>query len=527
MTYFRTTVTVLTAVGLLAACTGIDSGAGEAPGEAPGTTSPAIEDASFKAGQSCEDATQVSRSLSAKGTKDDAVVVTPDPYASDIACRTLADGGTAADAVAAAQFTLGLTEPQSSGPGGGAVAVYYDAASGETRTWNASVPAPQGDDGTGASGVPQTPQLMRTIQGAYGAKAFSDVLAPVAELADGGFRASKRFVGAVKRRHDVMTGMPWPGVSATNLPAAGDVLTNPSYADYLRGLKVSGRIASEDALCADYRGHDVCGSGSTGTGMMVVGEALGILDELELGADPRHVVTEAERLALTNGNTWMQDPTVDPELSRDYVDSLVTNPEHLKKQAARISADSTLGQIDPDPLEGDKGTYLPNREEGTSQITVRDGDGSMASVTSTLHQHFGSGELRNGFFMNNSMENFSTSAKATNQRAAGVRPKTAMTPVIVFRDGSPILAMGSPGGGAIPSYVIKTTVGILDRGMTTRRAIDADNYGAIGRDETYVEGAVTGDRTGTDSALSVVRVVGGSVFAEADERAGGSALCAR
>ena len=521
MKRIRTTVTVLTTVGLLAACTGTDGGPGAE------ATSPAIQEASFKAGQSCEDSTQVSRSLSATGAKDDAVVVTPDPYASDIACRTLADGGTAADAVAAAQFTLGLTEPQSSGPGGGAVAVYHDAASGETRTWNASVPAPQGDDGTGVSGVPQTPQLMRTIQGTYGAKKFSDVLAPVAELADGGFQASKRFVGAVKRRHDVMTGMPWPGVSSANLPVPGDELTNPSYASYLRGLKVSGRIASEDALCADYRDTEVCGPGSTGTGMMVVGEALGILDQLELGDDPQHVVTEAERLALANGNTWMQDPTVDPELSRNYVDSLVTDPEHLKKQAVRIDPDSTLGRIEPDPLKGDAGTYLPNREEGTSQITVRDGDGSMASVTTTLHQHFGSGELRNGYFMNNSMANFSTSTKATNQRAAGVRPKTAMSPVIVFRDGTPFLALGSPGGGAIPSYVIKTTVGILDRGMTARDAVDADNYGATGRDATYVEGTVAGQIVGTDSGLSVVSVADGTVFAEADARAGGSALSAQ
>lgn len=68
---------------------------------------------------SCSGPVGVTEALSAQGSMDDALVVTPDPYASFVACLILAEGGTAADAAVAAQFTLGLTEPQSSGPGGG------------------------------------------------------------------------------------------------------------------------------------------------------------------------------------------------------------------------------------------------------------------------------------------------------------------------------------------------------------------------------------------------------------------------
>lgn len=474
----------------------------------------------FSPGASCGSSRGVTDARSAKGDEDAGLVVTPDRYASDIACRVLADGGSAADAVVAAQFTLGLTEPQSSGPGGGAVAVYYDAATDHVRTWNAAVPAPR--DGGNLTGVPQTPQLMRTMQDDYGVLDFDAVLASVAELAEDGFAASGRLTGALDRRVDVLDGMPWPGVDAQDLPRAGDVLTNPDYAAYLRDLEVTGRIEPEAPLCTGYRDHQVCGSGSTGTGMMVVGEALGILDRADVGDYLRHVVTEAERLALANGNTWMQDPEVDPGLSEAYVDSLVTDPGHLQQQADRIDPDATLGYIEPDPLVGTEGTYLPNLEEGTSQITVRDGHGSIASVTTTLHQHFGSGVLRDGYFLNNSLNNFSAGSKSINQRAPGVRPKTAMSPVIVFGDGEPVLALGSPGGGAIPSYVIKTIVGFVDEGMSARDAVDAPNYGATGRDATYIEEPGVGH----DSGLSVISREGRYFRAEADERAGGTARAA-
>lgn len=60
-------------------------------------------------------------------TTQNYAVATANPLASQAACAVLLEGGTAADALVAAQFTLGLTEPQSSGIGGGGYIVYYDA----------------------------------------------------------------------------------------------------------------------------------------------------------------------------------------------------------------------------------------------------------------------------------------------------------------------------------------------------------------------------------------------------------------
>lgn len=383
--------------------------------------------------------------------------------------------------------------------------------------------APSDHEGDTLSGIPQTPVLMSTLHSDFGNLPFDDVLNPAIDLAEQGFTTSSRLAGALERRQAGLDGLPWPEVEPGQAPDAGEMLTNPDYADYLQGLHITDRLESEESLCIAYRGHDVCGSGSTGTGMMIVAEALGILDHVELAGESddtvTHLVTEARRLALANGNTWMQDPAVDPSLSEAYVNSLVINQDHHAEQAARIDRNSSIGTIEPNPLFGMAGNYLPNVEEGTSQITVRDNQGSIASVTSTLHQHFGTGELQDGYFLNNSLKNFSSSAKTMNQRAPGVRPKTTMTPLIVLRDGEPVLALGTPGGGSIPSYVIKTIVGVVDQEKSLRAAIDSPNYGATGRNGKYHED----EGGGSTSGLSAIHIENGVVTAEADPRADGAA----
>ena len=70
------------------------------------------------------------------------MVVTANPLATEAGADILRQGGTAVDAMIAVQTVLGLVEPQSSGIGGGAFVLYYDAASGELVTVDARETAP-------------------------------------------------------------------------------------------------------------------------------------------------------------------------------------------------------------------------------------------------------------------------------------------------------------------------------------------------------------------------------------------------
>lgn len=471
--------------------------------------------------------------LEAQGSVRGGMVSTPDPAATEAACEVLADGGTAADAVVAAQYVLGLTEPQFSGPGGGGLVIYHDAQSDVTESFDGTVHAP--DDPEGSVGVPQTDRLMDSLRDRFGTKALDELTAPARTLASDGFEVSERLADAMSAREELFD----------DLPDAGDVLTNPEYAEYLATLHgTDDPIEPSDPLCVDYQGHSVCGPHSTATGMMVVGEALGILDRLDLArltprddvprATAQHLMMEAERLAFTNANTWMGDGT------GDYVDEIVTGEEHLDDAADRVRQKTTLSSLEPDDLDGRAHRYEDSEDEGTSQVTVRDSAGSMASLTTTLQRSFGSGEKENGYFLNNSLDNFSDSADEgePNHREAGAHPRTMMSPVLVFGDGdNPLMGLGSPGGRKIPSYVVKALVAMIDWNLGPVEAVDLPNFGATNRNAVYAakDGSGQDDmrelledwghdlESGRfDSGLSVLRVQDPRVLGAADGRRDGS-----
>lgn len=539
-------------------------------------------------------------------TADGFLVATNSPYATAAACRILADGGTAADAVVAAQYTLGLVEPQSSGPGGGALAVYFDSDSSQVEVYNASVFAPRGDtaeDSVESSdllrvGVPQTDRLMERLQKDHGSKKLSDLTEPAAQLAEGGFTVSPRLAEAAGRRSSLFEdGAPgsFLQVDGSNgrVPTAGDTARNSAYAEHLRAVADRGATLSEadaagiidqlgtissdpddraqaealvadwqggdasslsaaEALCTRYRGHEVCGSADTGTGNMVVAEALGILDHLDLArltpkrsgddvvarSTAAHLMSEAQRIAFANANTWMADPAANPDRSRSYLEHVVQDASELKKKAKSIHQKRSLDspQADELPFGGD---YEDSEDEGTSQITVRDADGNTASVTTTLQRDFGSGLAVNGYFLNNSLDNFSASATEgePNGRAGGRHPRTTMAPLVVTRDGAAVLALGSPGGRKIPAYNLKALVGVLDWNLSPYDAIRMPNFGADNRNSVFVEARPPGepdenkklrdrleewgqnvDGAVADSGLAVISVDGEQLTGGADPR---------
>ena len=140
------------------------------------------------------------------------MIVTANPLASEAGARILRRGGTAADAMVAAQTVLGLVEPQSSGLGGGAFVVYYDAASGKTTTFDGREKAPANamedrfvrftEPGGGgflaawqsglSVGVPGTPRVMEVVHKRYGHLKWKKLFKPAIALARHGFEITER-----------------------------------------------------------------------------------------------------------------------------------------------------------------------------------------------------------------------------------------------------------------------------------------------------------------------------------------------
>ena len=103
-------------------------------------------------------------------------------------------------------------------------------------------------------------------------------------------------------------------------------------------------------------------------------------------------------------------------------------------------------------------------------------------MTTTIEMAFGSRVMTRGILLNNELTDFSRIPKLNgrwiaNRVEGGKRPRSSMAPTIVFDEkGSPVLAIGSPGGSRIINYVAKTIIAILDWKMDVQQAIDLGHF---------------------------------------------------
>jgi gamma-glutamyltranspeptidase/glutathione hydrolase len=214
-------------------------------------------------------------------TTEREMVVTANPLATAAGAEILQLGGTAVDAMIAAQAVLGLVEPQSSGIGGGAFVVFYDAATGTLTTFDAREKAPAaaraerflGEDGTPldfvnawqsglAVGVPGVPKLMEFTHRRFGKLPWQRLFVPAISLAQNGFaltgRTSTQVAKLLSRnpscadqdrlffRHAGAFDY-FVNQEACNAKPAGTLMRNPAYAETL------GRLARLGAA-GFYRG---------------------------------------------------------------------------------------------------------------------------------------------------------------------------------------------------------------------------------------------------------------------------------
>jgi len=195
-----------------------------------------------------------------------------------------------------------------------------------------------------------------------------------------------------------------------------------------------------------------------------------------------HYFAEAGRLAYADRGLYVGDPA----FVRVPVQAML-NPAYLAERAALIQLGRSMGTA----LPGDPAELLPQRAPddalelpSTTHVVVVDGQGNVLSMTNTIESAFGSKIFVRGFLLNNELTDFSMSFQdpegrlIANRVQPGKRPRSSMAPMIVFRDGRPYMAVGSPGGSAIINYVAKTLVGVLDWNLDIQQAIALPNMGS-------------------------------------------------
>jgi len=119
----------------------------------------------------------------------------------------------------------------------------------------------------------------------------------------------------------------------------------------------------------------------------------------------------------------------------------------------------------------------------TTHFSVVDQWGNIVSYTTTIEQGWGTGIMvpGYGFMLNNELTDFNFGfnmhprfgGPGANDVQGGKRPRSSMTPTILFKGREPVAAFGSPGGATIISSVYNVLINLVDHGMTIQQAVDA------------------------------------------------------
>lgn len=397
------------------------------------------------------------------------MVSAANPHAAEAGATVLRKGGTAADAMVAVQLVLGLVEPQSSGLGGGAFLVWYDAATGALTTLDGRETAPLDatptlfQDASGepleffdavvggrSVGTPGTPALLQAAHERWGSLEWAELFSDAIRLAEDGFAVSPRMAGLVQgdadrlARHQTARDYFLPG----GIPLAeGTILKNPAYADTLRlmskqGASViyTGEIANDivrtiqdaddtpgvlseidlaiysikerEPVCMEYRAHEVCGMGPPSSGALTVGQILGLVAPFDMASlgpenpESWRLIGDASRLAFADRARYMADADYVPVPVKGLLDET-----YLAERSTLLDGEAALPEVRPGMPEFDHSLLLADDAAlelpSTSHISIVDSYGNALSMTTTIENAFGSRLMVRGFLLNNELTDFS------------------------------------------------------------------------------------------------------------------------
>ncbi len=267
-------------------------------------------------------------------------------------------------------------------------------------------------------------------------------------------------------------------------------------------------------VCVDHRRHRVCGMPPPSAGGIAVAQMLAYwraappgtrlvgaaapgfgpgAGGLHLDADGAHRFAEAARLAFADRDRYVADPAFvalpgqHAGKSDDAPAGSLLDARYLAQRAALISERSMQrapAGVPPGAVPLGDASMMPE-QAATTHLSIVDRYGDAVSLTSSIESAFGARLMVRGFLLNNQLTDFSfvpshDGVPVANRVEAGKRPRSAMSPTLVLERGSGALALaiGSPGGPSIVSYVARVLIATLDDGLALHDAIALPNIGS-------------------------------------------------
>ena len=463
----------------------------------------------------------------------DGVVVTQHYLATEIGENILAQGGNAYDAAIAVGFALAVVLPRAGNIGGGGFMVIYDEDSNDTYAidYREKAPAASFRDmyldengefdilkstfGYNAIGVPGTVHGFWSVHQRFGSLPWADLIHPAIILAERGFVMSDYMAQTLDNYFEKMSYYDETrNIFLRNYPNLKDsrLIQNDLaktlkriQKDGLNGfysgetalliaadMKENGGLITEqdlldyrsiwrDPIKGTYRGKTIVTMPPPSSGGIHLIQMLNILENFELGSYEHNsyqyvsLLSETMKYAYADRSEYLGDP--------DFFEvpiSKITAKEYAKIISASIEE---LGVIPSSKIN--PGMYINPESNETTHFSIADKFGNVISNTYTINSAFGSGVTikGTGILMNNEMDDFSGQPGVPNQFGllGGIaneiepakRPLSSMTPTIVFDNGDPFLAIGSPGGSRIITAVLQIILNVIDFEQSLEEATDS------------------------------------------------------
>ncbi len=381
-------------------------------------------------------------------------------------------------------------------------------------------------------GVPGVIRLAAEMHRRWGRLPWAMLFEPSIAMARDGILLSERFVRFAGFREDMLRATPagaiflgpdgriWPAGHRLKQPELARTLeeiaqggpdafyTGRIAEEIIRAVETApvnpARITPEDlasyrvterpALCRPYRSFRICTMGPPSAGGIAVLQILGQLERFELaklGPDNLlswHLLAESMRLAFADREAFGGDADFQPVpvaglLSRDYLD----------QRSRLIRMDRAMASVEPGTPPGvaARAPQLLPDVPATSHLVAADKEGRVANLTSTIEAPWGSGLLAAGFVLNNELTDFDflptqAGRPAINRVEPGKRPRSSMSPALVFGpDGRLKAAFGAAGGATIIAQVAKAIVAHVDWGLPVEEALAAPQLVADRRGIRY------------------------------------------
>lgn len=450
------------------------------------------------------------------------MVAASQPLAVAAGLKILSAGGSAADAAVATAAALNVTEPTSTGLGGDAFALYYEAATRQVYAINGSGRAPGAltiqrlqREGLGRELPSQHPYTI-TVPGAcaawcdlaerFGRLSMADNLAPARALAEEGFPVSPLTAYFWERGAASQLRQAVNGAELTidgRAPRAGEIFCNPGLAhtfdQIARGGKrafYEGPIAEsisavvqeaggclmqtdlaahhstwETPLHARYRDLHIWECPPNGQGLVAL-LALNILEGFDLAAlaplsaERLHLEIEALRLAFAD--------------AFEYVADAAFHQAPLEALLSPAYAAQRRAQIDPRRANLMLEHGAPFASSDTVYFSVVDGAGNACSFINSNYMGFGTGIVPRGwgFSLQNRGQAFRLTPGHPNALEPGKRPYHTIIPAMATRaaDESLFASFGVMGGFMQPQGHLQVVVAMADDGLDPQSTLDRPRF---------------------------------------------------